>query len=179
MISQYNKGTFLLSRKLPKNQLSSKRSYIWSFYIIMNSYLRGLIGGEVTTENSIVIGRIRNIITDPSGNQGIGSLEVISSCILPIPEKYRSVYVINSGEIKIYRMEDLVVCKGIEKRLTQLSVGLVDRFFIRLPFPRKLFSSIDKLLIEEAEPDGNSGTSPIAVRPKRPNPRLPDASIDW
>ncbi|CAN1209738.1 hypothetical protein TUMEXPCC7403_05900 [Tumidithrix helvetica PCC 7403] len=142
----------------------------------MDMYFHELIGIEVITSDGIVIGRIKNIVSDE--NRGIGSLAFVSSCLFPIPERYRSVYQICFDDIAVIGMEYLIVRKGVEKKLVRLTVGLIDRFIVRLPFPRKLFSPDHSVPVNVSRFDGNSGTTPIAVRPQKPSPILPDASVD-
>jgi sporulation protein YlmC with PRC-barrel domain len=137
-------------------------------------YLRSFIGREVITLNGIVIGKVHRL--NLNIDDEIESLVILSSSLLPVPEKYRTLYMMNMDEIEIYNPEFLLAQKGAEKRLVQVTIGLIDRFIIRLPFPRKLFFPDHSVPINASRFDDNSGTSPIAVKPKKPSPRLPDAS---
>lgn len=138
--------------------------------------MRNLIGRQILTQDGVVIGKIQRL--NLNAEDEIESLMILSSSLFPIPEKYRTLYEMDIDEIAVYCMEYLVVKKGAGKRLVPIAVGLMDSFIVKLPFPRKLFFSDYSSHIDISQSDGNSGISPIAIRPKKPSPILPDANAD-
>ncbi len=91
-----------------------------------------LIGSEVITETGEPLGKVRDYQFDPLSGQ-LHSI-IIASLGLPlIPEQLISTYEISIEEVVSSGPNRLIVFEGAEERLTQVSVGVLERLGIGRP----------------------------------------------
>jgi sporulation protein YlmC with PRC-barrel domain len=91
-----------------------------------------LINSEVITETGEPIGRVRDFQFDPISGKVISI--VVASLGLPlIPEQLISTYEFSIEEVISSGPNRLIVFEGAEERLTQLSVGILERMGIGRP----------------------------------------------
>lgn len=95
-----------------------------------------LINSEVITETGELLGRVRNFKFDRE-NGKVYSLIIASLGIPQIPEQILSTYELPIEEIVSSGPNRLIVFEGAEERVTQLTVGLLERLGIgRAPWER-------------------------------------------
>ncbi|MBD2099704.1 PRC-barrel domain-containing protein [Leptolyngbya sp. FACHB-261] len=91
-----------------------------------------LIGSEVVTETGELLGKVRDFKFDP-GNGEIFQL-ILSSLGIPlIPSQVVSTYELDVNEIIAVGRDRIIVTEGMEERLTQLTVGILERLGIGKP----------------------------------------------
>lgn len=91
-----------------------------------------LIGCEVITENGELLGRVRDFIFNLEDGR-VASLVIASIGLPQIPEQAISTYELQVEEIVSSGPNRIIVFEGCEERLTQLTVGLLERFGIGRP----------------------------------------------
>ncbi|MEA5573753.1 PRC-barrel domain-containing protein [Calothrix sp. UHCC 0171] len=95
-----------------------------------------LVNWEVITETGEALGRVRGFKFD-TANGKILSIVIASLGIPQVPEQVLSTYEISVEEIVSTGPNRLIVFEGAEERLTQLSVGLLERLGIgKAPWDR-------------------------------------------
>jgi sporulation protein YlmC with PRC-barrel domain len=96
-----------------------------------------LVNWEVITESGEVLGRVRGFKFD--GISGRISSIIIASFGLPqIPEQVLSTYELSMDEVASVGANRLIVFEGAEERVTQLSVGVLERLGIgKAPWERE------------------------------------------
>jgi sporulation protein YlmC with PRC-barrel domain len=95
-----------------------------------------LINSEVITETGELLGRVRNFKFDRE-NGKVYSLIIASIGIPQIPEQILSTYELPIEEIVSSGPNRLIVFEGAEERVTQLTVGLLERLGIgKAPWER-------------------------------------------
>jgi sporulation protein YlmC with PRC-barrel domain len=95
-----------------------------------------LVNWEVITETGEALGRVRGFKFDTS-NGKILSIVIASLGLPQVPEQVLSTYEISIDEIVSTGPNRLIVFEGAEERLTQLSVGLLERLGIgKAPWDR-------------------------------------------
>ncbi len=126
-----------------------------------------LIGCEVITETGEPLGKVRDYQFDPITGKVISI--IIASLGLPqIPEQFISTYEIAIEEVISSGPNRLIVFEGAEERLTQLSVGLLERLGIgRPPWERE---EEEVYYPPTARPENQLGTgipirTPIEAKP--------------
>ncbi|RMF25173.1 MAG: PRC-barrel domain containing protein, partial [Cyanobacteria bacterium J083] len=91
-----------------------------------------LINSEVITEVGTPLGKVRDFVFDPE--TGTVSSIIIASLGFPqIPDRMISTYEISMDEVVSSGPNRLIVFEGCEDRITQLTVGLLERFGIGKP----------------------------------------------
>lgn len=91
-----------------------------------------VIGSEVITETGEPLGKVRDFQFDPVDGKVISI--IIASVGLPqIPEQLISTYEISMDEVISSGPNRLIVFEGAEERLTQLSIGILERLGIGRP----------------------------------------------
>jgi sporulation protein YlmC with PRC-barrel domain len=91
-----------------------------------------LIGCEVITENGELLGRVRDFVFNLDDGR-VASLIIASIGLPQIPEQVISTYELQVEEIVSSGPNRIIVFEGCEERLTQLTVGLLERFGIGRP----------------------------------------------
>jgi sporulation protein YlmC with PRC-barrel domain len=95
-----------------------------------------LVNWEVITETGEALGRVRGFKFDTT-NGKILSIVIASLGLPQVPEQVLSTYEISIDEIVSTGPNRLIVFEGAEERLTQLSVGLLERLGIgKAPWDR-------------------------------------------
>ncbi|BAZ42516.1 PRC-barrel domain-containing protein [Calothrix sp. NIES-4101] len=95
-----------------------------------------LVNWEVITETGEALGRVRGFKFD-TANGKILSIVIASLGLPQVPEQVLSTYEISVDEIVSTGPNRLIVFEGAEERLTQLSVGLLERLGIgKAPWDR-------------------------------------------
>ena len=95
-----------------------------------------LINSEVITETGELLGRVRNFKFNRSNGQ-VYSLIIASFGLPQIPEQVLSTYELSIEEVVSSGPNRLIVFEGAEERVTQLTVGLLERLGIgRAPWER-------------------------------------------
>ncbi len=130
-----------------------------------------LINWEVITEAGEVLGRVRGFKFDAIGGS-IKSIVIASVGLPQIPDQVLSTYEISMDEVVSVGPNRLIVFEGAEERVTQLSVGVLERLGIgRAPW--------------ESEEDGYNVTprtvapsnqlpSGVPLEPPQPRVRRPE-----
>lgn len=85
-----------------------------------------LINWEVITEAGDVLGRVRGFKFDGIGGS-ISSIVIASFGLPQIPDQVLSTYELSMDEVVSVGPNRLIVFEGAEERVTQLSVGLLER----------------------------------------------------
>ncbi|PSP15824.1 MAG: photosystem reaction center subunit H [Cyanobacteria bacterium QS_8_64_29] len=119
------------------------------------------IGSEVITETGELIGRIRDFQFDLESGQ-IASLIIASLSYPQIPDSIVSTYELPVDELVSSGPNRIIVFEGAEERLTQLSVGLLERLGIGSPPWEK--DEGDLYQTQTARPENQLGTG----EPERP-----------
>lgn len=97
-----------------------------------------LINSEVITETGELLGRVRNFKFNIEDAK-VSSLIIASLGLPQIPEQVLSTYELPIDEIVSSGPNRLIVFEGAEERLTQLSVGVLERLGIgRPPWEREM-----------------------------------------
>ncbi|MBR8831458.1 MAG: hypothetical protein N5P05_000944 [Chroococcopsis gigantea SAG 12.99] len=126
-----------------------------------------LIGSEVITETGEPLGKVRDYQFDPINGKLI-SITIASLGLPQIPEQFISTYEIGIEEVVSSGPNRLIVFEGAEERLTQLSVGLLERLGIgRPPWERE---EEEVYYPPTARPENQLGTgipirTPIEAKP--------------
>lgn len=123
-----------------------------------------LINSEVITETGEPLGRVRDFQFNL--DEGRVSSIIIASLGLPqIPEQVLSTYELSMDEVVSSGPNRLIVFEGAEDRLTQLTVGLLERLGIgRPPWER---NEEDLYYTPTARPENQLGTG-VPLRPPAP-----------
>ncbi|MGK7945608.1 MAG: PRC-barrel domain-containing protein, partial [Microcystaceae cyanobacterium] len=131
-----------------------------------------LVNCEVITEAGEPIGRVRDFQFDSASGKVISI--VIASLGLPqIPEQLLSTYELSIEEVVSSGPNRLIVFEGAEERLSQVSVGVLERLGIGRPPWEK--DTEDMYYPPTAKPENQLGTGiPVRtpVRTRQPEPVL-------
>ncbi|KAB8316513.1 PRC-barrel domain containing protein [Tolypothrix campylonemoides VB511288] len=140
-----------------------------------------LMNWEVITETGEVLGRVRGFKFN--GETGKLYSIVIASLGLPqIPDQFLSTYEISVDEIVSTGPNRLIVFEGAEERVTQLSVGLLERLGIgRAPWDRDVEEEYSTYTPRTVTPDKQL---PSGVPLEQPKPKIirtpePVAQEEW
>ncbi|MGL5033999.1 MAG: PRC-barrel domain-containing protein [Microcystaceae cyanobacterium] len=125
-----------------------------------------LIGSEVITETGEPLGKVRDFQFDLATGK-LSSIIIASLGFPQIPEQLISTYEIGIEEVISSGPDRLIVFEGAEERLTQLSVGLLERLGIGRPSWEK--EAEDMYYPPTARPENQLGTgipirTPVQVR---------------
>lgn len=91
-----------------------------------------LIGCEVITENGELLGRVRDFVFNIEDGR-VSSLILASIGLPQIPDQMISTYELQVEEIVSSGPNRIIVFEGCEERLTQLTVGVLERLGIGRP----------------------------------------------
>lgn len=119
-----------------------------------------LIGSEVITETGEPLGKVRDFQFDLATGK-LSSIIIASLGLPQIPEQLISTYEIGIEEVISSGPDRLIVFEGAEERLTQLSVGLLERLGIGRPSWEK--EAEDMYYPPTARPENQLGTG-IPIR---------------
>lgn len=124
-----------------------------------------LINCEVITETGELLGRVRNFKFNGENGQ-VSSLVIASLGIPQIPDQFLSTYELPIEEIVSSGPNRLIVFEGAEERITQLTVGLLERIGIgKAPWERDEEEAY--LTPTTARPENQLGTGvPLQVPTK-------------
>ncbi|MGD1902991.1 MAG: PRC-barrel domain-containing protein [Geitlerinemataceae cyanobacterium] len=125
-----------------------------------------LTGSEVITETGELLGKVRGFKFD--GRDGALVSIIIASIGLPrIPEQVLSTYELPIEEVVSSGPERLIVFEGAEERLTQLSVGVMERLGLgAAPWDRE---DEEEFYPPSARPENQLGSG-LPVRDERRRP---------
>ena len=131
-----------------------------------------LVNWEVITESGEVLGRVRGFKFD--GISGTITSIIIASLGLPqIPDQVLSTYELSMDEVASVGANRLIVFEGAEERVTQLSVGVLERLGIgKAPWDREdeYYNATPKTVAADMQlPSGVPLEAP-QVRVRRPEP---------
>jgi sporulation protein YlmC with PRC-barrel domain len=128
-----------------------------------------LMNWEVITETGEVLGRVRGFKFN--GETGKMYSIVIASLGLPqIPDQFLSTYEFSVDEIVSTGPNRLIVFEGAEERVTQLTVGLLERLGIgRAPWDRDIEEEYSTYTPRTVTPDKQL---PSGVPLEQPKPRV-------
>lgn len=140
---------------------------------------REWIGYEVITEIGVLLGWVKQIKLDAvKTNQATITIAIIP--IYYLPDILSSAYEFSSTEIITSGFNSLIVWTGTEKRLNQLTIGILERFnIVKLPWcqPNK------RMFITPAITDGNDKNDTWdddefsgSTKPRRPSPKPNDSA---
>lgn len=124
-----------------------------------------LVNCEVITETGELLGRVRNFKFD--AETGILTSLIIASLGLPqIPDQVISTYEISIEEVVSSGPNRIIVFEGAEERVTQLTVGLLERLGIgKAPWERE---EEEAYLTPTAKPENQLGTGIPLQAPVKP-----------
>ena len=141
-----------------------------------------LINSEVITETGEPLGRVRDFQFDLADGK-VSSLILASLGLPQIPDQVLSTYSLPVEEIVSSGPDRLIVFEGSEERLSQLTVGVLERVGIgRPPWEREEEDMYS--LPRAANPENQLGTGiPVDVPAKAPRPiearsRVPEETWD-
>lgn len=124
-----------------------------------------VINSEVITETGELLGKVRDFQFDLRDGK-ISSLIIASLGIPQIPDQMISTYELPVEEIVSSGPNRLIVFEGSEERLTQITVGLLERLGIgRPPWERE---EEDMYYTPTARPENQLGTGIPVQTPARP-----------
>lgn len=143
-----------------------------------------LINSEVITETGELLGRVRNFKFN--GENGKVQSLIIASFGLPqIPEQVLSTYELPIEEIVSSGPNRLIVFEGAEERVTQLTMGVLERLGIgRAPWARdeeEGYSTPTTIRVDNQLPSGEPLRTPMSKRVRTPEPVVQDSwnEDDW
>ncbi|MGK7931432.1 MAG: PRC-barrel domain-containing protein [Microcystaceae cyanobacterium] len=131
-----------------------------------------LVNCEVITEAGEPLGRVRDFQFD-SANGKVISIVIASFGLPQIPEQLLSTYELSIEEVVSSGPNRLIVFEGAEERLSQVSVGVLERLGIGRPPWEK--DAEDMYYPPTAKPENQLGTGiPVRtpVRTRQPEPVL-------
>lgn len=131
-----------------------------------------LINCEVITESGEPLGRVRDFQFD-SNNGKVISIVIASLGLPQIPESFLSTYELSIEEVVSSGPNRLIVFEGAEDRLSQVSVGILERLGIGRPPWEK--DREDMYYPPTAKPENQLGTGiPVRtpVKTRQPEPVL-------
>ncbi len=131
-----------------------------------------MMNWEVITETREVIGRVRGFKLNGE-NGKIYSIAIAFVGIVQIPDQFLSIYEISVDEIVSTGSNRVIVFEGAEKRVTQLSVGILDRLGIGRAYTSRIIS---KEHLKDSDEDDCGGSPPIPI-PRRPSPKPSDDDL--
>jgi sporulation protein YlmC with PRC-barrel domain len=140
-----------------------------------------LMNWEVITETGEVLGRVRGFKFN--GETGkLYSIVIASLGIAQIPDQFLSTYEFSVDEIVSTGPNRLIVFEGAEERVTQLSVGVLERLGIgRAPWERDVEEEYSTYTPRTVTPDKQL---PSGVPLEQPKPKIirtpePVAQEEW
>ncbi|MEY2984382.1 MAG: hypothetical protein RLZZ568_999 [Cyanobacteriota bacterium] len=140
-----------------------------------------LINSEVVTETGEPLGKVRDFQFDLSTGK-VSSIIIASLGLPQIPEQLISTYELSIDEVVSSGPNRLIVFEGAEERLTQLSVGVLERLGIGRPAWEQMEE--DMYYPPTARPENQLGSGmPVRppVRVSQPEPVMEDRwhEDDW
>ncbi len=135
---------------------------------------RDLINNEVITEVGVLLGWVRGFkFNNDTGK--VSDLVIGLKRIPLIPQQASSTYELPIEEIISSGPNRLIVFEGAQERLQQLSIGFLELLGIgKLPWKHNKNESSEykiQLAKDSWDEDGNPGSSPPILSPRRPGPR--------
>ncbi|KAB8317876.1 PRC-barrel domain containing protein [Tolypothrix campylonemoides VB511288] len=131
-----------------------------------------LIHWEIITEIGEVLGRVQSFKFN--GQTGKIVSIIIASLRLPqIHDQFLSTYELSVDEIVSTASNKLIVFEKAEERVTQLTVGLLERLGIGTPWERNKKGMVTHDLRKDDErgsENDDTGGSPPILSPRRPKP---------
>ncbi|MBD2432926.1 MULTISPECIES: PRC-barrel domain-containing protein [Fischerella] len=135
-----------------------------------------LINWEVITETGEVLGKVRGFKFN--GETGkIYSITIASLGLPQIPDSFLSTYELSVEEIVSTGPNRLIVFEGAEERVTQLTVGILERLGIgRAPWEREDVEDY-KYAPRQVAPS-NQLPSGVPIEPIKPKVRAPEPVVE-
>ncbi|MBO9998797.1 MAG: PRC-barrel domain-containing protein [Cyanobacteria bacterium SID2] len=136
-----------------------------------------LINSEVITETGEPLGRVRGFKFDTRDGQ-VASIIIASLGLPQIPEQLLSTYELPIEEIVSSGPNRLIVFEGAEERLTQLSVGVMERLGLgTAPWERE---EEEEFYTPTARPENQLGSGIPVSPPERRRPAVqPPVESQW